>query len=313
MNDTDHQTFAITFPNESDFENIIEVIRPLAQRRVIAMTQLRHVVHELAVKGKPRSYWYNGKGPIPHDVVREKMSRFSPGDFSWIFYGTLFGDQASLGAQLKMIKSAFDTIKGSKFYLPSDLPADHYINYRAKVHSGVPSLKELDWLNWVPNGSHLFFSPICPANGKDAAVLQSIITKYHAQYGFDVLPTVCVMGREIHYVLNIVYDRENQDEKRRAIGLMRVLVRECAKHGYGEYRTHLIFQDQVAETYNWNNGALRKINEAIKDTLDPNSILAPGRNGIWGKRFRGKGWEILDGDERDLFRDGVSPRPSAML
>ncbi len=32
--------------------------------------------------------------------------------------------------------------------------------------------------------------------------------------------------------------------------------------------------DQVASTYSWNDGALMKLNERIKDALDPNGILA---------------------------------------
>jgi hypothetical protein len=62
---------------------------------------------------------------------------------------------------------------------------------------------------------------------------------------------------------------------------MRELIDDTAKEGYGEYRTHILFQDQVAGTYNWNNYALMKFNEKLKDTLDPNGVLCPGRCGIW--------------------------------
>jgi hypothetical protein len=54
-----------------------------------------------------------------------------------------------------------------------------------------------------------------------------------------------------------------------------------------------LFADQVAGSYNWGGGALRRFNETIKDALDPNGILAPGRNGIWPKGYRGKGWELI--------------------
>ena len=49
--------------------------------------------------------------------------------------------------------------------------------------------------------------------------------------------------------------------------------------------------DQVAATYSWNDGALGKLNETLKDSLDPNGILAPGKNGVWPKAYRGKGFE----------------------
>jgi hypothetical protein len=89
-----------------------------------------------------------------------------------------------------MIKSEFGKIKGSKFLLPSDVPADHYLHSRVQVCSGVPALRELDWLNWVPNAAHLFFSPISPTKGKDASLIHSTITKLHKKWGFDVFPTM---------------------------------------------------------------------------------------------------------------------------
>jgi hypothetical protein len=50
--------------------------------------------------------------------------------------------------------------------------------------------------------------------------------------------------------------------------------------------------DQIANVYSWGNGAALKFNEEIKDALDPNGILAPGKSGIWPKRLRGRGFEI---------------------
>ncbi|HTK72121.1 MAG TPA: FAD-binding oxidoreductase, partial [Croceibacterium sp.] len=59
------------------------------------------------------------------------------------------------------------------------------------------------------------------------------------------------------------------------------LVADAKAQGYGEYRTHLDYMDLVAETYDWGGGALRKLNEKVKNALDPNGILAPGKSGIW--------------------------------
>lgn len=87
--------------------------------------------------------------------------------------------------------------------------------------------------------------------------------------------------------------------------MLRDMIDDAAKLGYGEYRTHLALMDQVAGTYNWNDNALMKFNNTIKDALDPNGILAPGKSGIWPKRYRNRGWE-LKGGETSLEGDGVA-------
>jgi 4-cresol dehydrogenase (hydroxylating) len=65
------------------------------------------------------------------------------------------------------------------------------------------------------------------------------------------------------------------------------LLKKAAEHGWGEYRAAPYYQDAVAAEYSFNDHALRRFNETIKDAVDPNGILAPGRGGIWPKRLRG--------------------------
>jgi hypothetical protein len=294
MPDTGHQSYLVTFKREDDFQKIVETIRPLALKRIIGnVPQLRHSIQELAITGKPRSTWYTGSGPMPREVIKDGVSKLFFGECAWVFYGTQYGDPDSISSQLALIKSEFAKIPGSKFYLPSDVPKDHYLHQRAEVCSGVPSLKDLEWLNWKPNAAHLFFAPITPTDPKAAYTVHSIIERLYEKWGFDIWPTLCFAGREIHYISVVVYDRGNEEEKRRARCLMREMIAETAKEGFGEYRTHLLFADQVAQTYGWNNQALMRFNETLKDALDPNGILAPGRNGIWPKNYRGKGWELL--------------------
>lgn len=36
-----------------------------------------------------------------------------------------------------------------------------------------------------------------------------------------------------------------------------------------------------------------RFNEMLKDALDPKGVLSPGRCGIWPRRYRGNGWEVL--------------------
>lgn len=312
MPETGHQSYCLTFPRDEDFEEIVEIIRPLAQQRVLGnIPQLRHVIQELNVTGTPKSKFWKGEGPIPRDEVAKASGQLALGECSWVFYGTQYGPSESIESQLKLIKDAFTKIPGTKFFLPKDVPSSHYLHSRALVCSGVPVLTELNWLNWVPNGAHLFFSPIAPTRGREARVLHDIIAKLHVKYGFDLFPTLCVAGREMHYIANIVYDRGDAEQKSRAVRLMREMISECAEKGFGEYRTHLLFSDQIARSYSWGDQALLRFNETIKDALDPKGVLAPGKNGIWPKRFRGRGWELGENDV-DMTRLGPQQTPAVI-
>lgn len=79
----------------------------------------------------------------------------------------------------------------------------------------------------------------------------------------------------------------------------RTLIKDCAAHGWGEYRTHLAVMDQIAETYNFNDNAQMKLNVRIKDGLDPKGVLAPGKNGIWPSNYEREVWR-LPGEVEDL-------------
>ena len=56
--------------------------------------------------------------------------------------------------------------------------------------------------------------------------------------------------------------------------------------GLGEYRAHLDFMDLASDQYSFNDHAYRRFCETIKDAVDPNGILSPGRHGIWPARMR---------------------------
>ena len=64
------------------------------------------------------------------------------------------------------------------------------------------------------------------------------------------------------------------------------LIRICAEHGWGEYRTPPAYQDDVLDTYSFNDHALRRFLERLKDSVDPNGIISAGRYGIWPRHLR---------------------------
>jgi hypothetical protein len=264
----------------------VEIIRPLRVANILEnVAQLKHCVQEVAGKGKPRSTIYSGKGPVPMSIIRENLKDTPCKDASWIYYGTAYGPEHIRKYKLDIVQQEFMKVPGAKKVDPDTIPPEDYFWARHRVASGIPDLQELDWLNWLPNGAHVFFSPISPTKGKDAEILLNIARKRHQEFGIDLFPAFCVGLREMHLIINMVYDRGDPDSRRAAYACMKAMIDDAAREGYGEYRTHLLLQDQVAGTYNWNNNALGSLNQRLKDALDPSGILAPGRCGIWPSRY----------------------------
>ncbi|KAF2733890.1 FAD-linked oxidase-like protein [Polyplosphaeria fusca] len=299
--------FMYTFQREGDLAVLMEIIRPLRIANVLEnVAQLRHCLQTLAVRGRPRSAYFTGEGAMPEGVVHEELKKTPVGDFTWVYYGMAYGPPQIRKYKLDIVDAEFRKIEGYRKIDPATLPKEEYFWSRDKIAAGIPDLEELAWVNWMPNGAHIAFSPIAPIRGVDAERLWDLAKRRHAENGLDLMPAFCVGLREMHLIVEIVFDAKDGGMRKRAEKCLRDMIDDAAKLGYGEYRTHLALMDQVAGTYNWNDGALMEMNNKLKDALDPNGILAPGRCGIWPARYRNRGWE-LKGGETSSEGDGVAP------
>ncbi|KAK3688844.1 hypothetical protein B0T22DRAFT_407519 [Podospora appendiculata] len=288
-----YESFMYTFPNEEDLAPLMEIIRPLRISNILEnVAQLRHVSQSIAARGLPRTTFYTGAGPVPSSVLHAAASSSPVGDHTWAYYGMAYGPAHIRSHKLALVNSEFRKIPGARKIDPSTLPPDEYFWSRDRVAAGIPDIQELRWVNWTPNGAHVAFSPVSPIRGTDATALFKLGKARHEQYGIDFWPAFCVGLREMHLIVEIVFDRHDPERKEAALACLRDMVDDAARLGYGEYRTHLVLMDQIAGTYSWGDGAIMRFNERIKDALDPNGILAPGRCGIWPRRYRGRGWEM---------------------
>lgn len=98
--------------------------------------------------------------------------------------------------------------------------------------------------------------------------------------------------REMHHIVRIVSNRKDPEHRRGAHWLITTLIQDAAERGWGEYRIHLAVMDQIAKTYSFNDNAQMKLNEKIKEALDPKGILAPGKNRVWPKHYNSERFKV---------------------
>ena len=84
------------------------------------------------------------------------------------------------------------------------------------------------------------------------------------------------------------YLSEDPEQNKKTREAFRKLVQIAGEHGWGEYRAPSVFQEDVVNMYSYNNHSLQRFHETLKDAVDPNGVLSPGRYGIWPKHLREK-------------------------
>jgi len=209
------------------------------------------------------------------------------------FYGPVKGIQA----HWEYAKEKFSAIPGAKFqegeFYKLPLTPEQFKQVH-KPEFGIPSLETFSIgarsaINPNPSAGHIWFSPIIPRTGEAVLEANKVFSKAAKDFGLPVLsfslPSTYWMRAFIFiFGFPITHDVATNKKNRESF---KKLIQIAAEHGWGEYRTAPAFQDAVMDTYSFNNHALRRFHETIKDAVDPNGIISAGRYGIWPKHLRG--------------------------
>lgn len=227
-------------------------------------------------------------GPSVEEMNRLAAEKNLP---YWSAELRFWGPSKIIEAQWEFVKEKFAAIPGATFkdgrsyQFPAEIKET---DAAVLVALGIPNLGVFGLIQGADG--HLGFSPILPMTGEAILEALKVYGELYAELGvspknqFSALPWA-YYPRAFLLLFGVSIYRDVAKNKR-SREIFKRLVEVSAKHGWGEYRTHVAFMDTVADTYTYNNHALHRFHETLKDAVDPNGILSPGKSGIWPKHMR---------------------------
>ncbi|MBT6042230.1 MAG: FAD-binding oxidoreductase [Gammaproteobacteria bacterium] len=221
----------------------------------------------------------------------------------WSSQFKFYGPREIVDSSWEYVKRQFADIDGVRYQdqesLNFPMSYEELMQTADENHLGVPSMSVFQLgnrSNFNPAGTngHLGFSPVVPMTGEAVLESNKVLVRVLREMGGNTVfnvPPYSYHQRTFTILVGFTVTRD-ADTNRKTREIFRELVKVAAEHGWGEYRTHTAFMDDCAAAYSFNDNALLRLQQTLKDAIDPRGIISAGRYGIWPKHIRdteGKG------------------------
>lgn len=268
----------LEFDRPEDLGPLIDALAPLRREGLLQQSPTIGNWLRAAAILTTRAEWTDQKGALSDAVIAAIRKKFQMGwwGVSLRLYGRESVNQAAYAIlEQEMAKLKPLSLKPTRWRRGEPLEVSGW--------TGTPITFPMQNANWHGGrGGHIGFSPVLPQSGSAALAQFRRTYGRYQEFGMDYQASFAFGERHLINVNAILLDKDDPAMMARIDPFMRALIADAKVQGYGEYRTHLDYMDQVAATYDFNGGALGALNARVKRALDPEGIIAPGKSGIWG-------------------------------
>jgi len=270
-----YKPFMIRHDNMADVPKIIEAMRPLRVSNLVANCNLMmSASYQLAMFKRRNEIVPDGR-PLDDDSVKKAAKANGLG--MWNTYFALYGTEDTVAAIEPIIRAQL-TASGGEVMTSAEMEGNPWFHHHQTLMQGGLNLDEIGLLRWRGAGGGLaWFAPVAAAKGVEAEQQTKLARQILDKHGFDYTAAYAIGWRDLHHIIALLYDKSDPEQEKKADACYRELVTSFGKKGWASYRTGVNSMELVAQQYGQVN---RDFNKLLKNAIDPNGVIAPGKSGI---------------------------------
>lgn len=303
------QVVSIVFKNDEKLIESIEQLRDLKLKGLFPSPV--HIANDLRVISVFQNYPFaemNEKMPLSAEVLEELKKRWQVG--AWNCIAGLWGTNSQVKSMRHelcralrgIVRPMFVSRKILKFISGRRwlhwLPGTRDLRTKMgllKLLGGVPSSSPQNGGYWRKRSfvtsagpdlerdecGIIWVSPIVPSTRADLANFISSTRKICAEHTFETNVTVSLISdRATCCTVAIIFDRSDMQELSKAERCHSALLDAYLGFGFPPYRAGSDWRELLTALFPPSD-SFAALCSKIKDAIDPNHILSPGRYGIW--------------------------------
>ena len=295
-------TGTVTVPRYQDFDALIKEVSYLEDSFLIGMPRYGSPVRGSDFLGGSPAVGRLMENGWPSIDQLEDFVR-AQGLPAWSVTLPFYGPEETVRASWAAAKRRFAAnIPGAAFQdgelsrLP--LPPDVAATFPLKPNVGIPALEVFGMVarnpmtDSDPSDGHADFFTFVPRKAAAVSAAARVMAETYVEMGLPPLHNPFITP--INYysrcfiVATVVPTWRDPAKNARSRALFSRIIDRVAERNWGTYRTAPAFQEQAVSKFSFNNSSLLRFQEKLKDSIDPNGIISPGRYGIWPASMRNR-------------------------
>lgn len=295
----------VAVPRRRDIVSLVDHVNYLENLGLIGQPGFRSPLGQ-SMAGDPQLQALVNKAGGPSDEALDRHAE-SKGIASWGVELQFYGPAKTIAGSWEYVKERIGaSIPGAKFedgvtyrFPMNEQQKREVAKVQRQVEIGIPNMAIFSIAGGRTaenpdhaDGGQFYFAPIIPRTGEALLEAGRILGQAYQEVGVrnrnNLFPTAaCWHYRAFIMITSLPVSRLNPEINRKSREAYIRVAQIAAENGWGEYRSPPFGVDHVMNAYSFNNHALRRFCETLKDAVDPNGIIAAGRGGIWPRHLRG--------------------------